>query len=131
MIAAELGRIDAMRLLAENGANMHVKNKVRMFSYVLTVYVAIGGSFTNKFFLVYSFRAQYGETALMYVSRNGKIDGMRMILEDGADTNVKDMVRTTTCCQCIKNSTLLCNVFLDSCSILVHAAAFCQSVHAL
>ena len=54
-------------------------------------------------YLVYTLRAQNGGTALMYVTRDGNAEGVRLLLEDGADTSAKDWVRTMTCCQCIKS----------------------------
>ena len=122
-IAAEHGDNDCMRLLAARGADMHVPDNVRrtfctiaqydkLFDFYRfgnsALYLSTSARVATGIVLIPENRAainivyaslcdtyqtQRGETALMFACMINNIESVRLILDGGADVNVRDSVR--------------------------------------
>ncbi len=86
-IAADYGRVDCMRLLAERGADMHAPDDVR--DNMCTTSDTQLRLFSNICMPFIFMKTQSGETALMAASSNGHIECVRLILDGSANANVE------------------------------------------
>ena len=80
MWAATQENPDAVRVLLDHGADVHARSD----THLLPVNLGNGNPFED-----YVLQPQRGSTPLMFAARNGRIENARLLLDAGADVNVK------------------------------------------